>query len=64
MLFIGGLCFSEFTVVWAGIWTRALSVQEMNFIDCNPRDADIGYDEFEPFVPTIGDASCSSIEDL
>ena len=34
------------STVWAGIWTRTLTVQEMNGIDCNPGDADIGYDEF------------------
>ena len=48
-LLTDSVCFSVPTTSgtgWAGIWTRALTVPEMNMIDCNPGDADIGYDEF------------------
>lgn len=62
MTFIGGLFFSGSTgtgIIWAGIWTRPLTVPEMDMIDCEPGDADVGYDEFELVGHMGGNISCS-----
>ena len=54
--------FSATTVLWAGIWTRSLTVQEMNRIDCEPGDADIGYNEFKLVGQVNGAFACSGFE--
>ena len=39
-------------------------MSEMNRIDCNPGDADIGYDEFELVGIIDGAASCIALENF
>ena len=65
MTMMNNLHFSSATFVfWAGVWTRSLTVQEMNRIDCEPGDADIGYDEFELVGQVFATSTCSEFEAL
>ena len=62
---ITSLCFPgrfDAQVFWAGFWTRSLTLPEMNRIDCNPGDADIGYDGFELVGVIEETVSCDDFE--